>query len=107
MKHLGLTPLEAIRTATFEGARALKMEGEVGEIAEGKRADVIVVDGDPVQDIRVLGDRSRLRAVICRGEPVDLDVPWPTRKPVSGEKVGVWSSQPLTWEKANDLGAAG
>jgi imidazolonepropionase-like amidohydrolase len=106
VKHLGLTPLEAIRTATFEGARALKMEGEVGEIAEGKRADVIVVDGDPVQDIRVLGDRSRLRAVICRGESVDLDVPWPTRKPISGEKVGVWSAQPLTWDKANDLGAA-
>jgi imidazolonepropionase-like amidohydrolase len=104
VKHLGLTPLQAIRTATFEGARALKLEGEVGEIAVGKRADVIVVEGDPLQDIRVLGDRSRLRAVICRGERVDLDVPWPTRNPLPGEKVGVWSAQPLTWERANELG---
>jgi len=104
VKHLGLTPLEAIRTATSEGARALKMEGEIGVVAEGKRADVIVVDGDPLQDIRVLGDRSRLRAVVSKGQSVDLSQPWPTRSPLPAEKIGVWSQQPLTWDRANDLG---
>lgn len=107
VKHLGLTPLQAIRTATLEGARAMKMEGEVGEVAVGKRADLIVVEGDPVQDIRILGDRTRLRAVISRGQSVDLDVDWPTRSALPGEKVGVWSTQALTWQRANDLGDAG
>ncbi|MDH4017069.1 MAG: amidohydrolase family protein [Actinomycetota bacterium] len=104
VKHLGLTPHEAIRTATSEGARALKMDGEIGVVAEGKKADVIVVDGDPLQDIRVLGDRSRLRAVVSKGRSVDLSQPWPTRSPLPGEKIGVWSQQPLTWDRANDLG---
>ncbi len=104
VKHLGLTPHEAIRTATSEGAQALKMDGEVGVLAEGKKADVIVVDGDPLQDIRVLGDRSRLRAVVSKGRSVDLSQPWPTRSPLPGEKIGVWSQQPLTWDRANDLG---
>ncbi len=106
VKHLGLTPLEAIRTATSEGARALKMEGEIGVVADGMKADVIVVDGDPLQDIRILGDRSRLRAVISKGRAVDLTEPWPTRDPLPGEKIGVWSEQALTWQRANDLGAA-
>ena len=105
VKHLGLTPLEAIRTATSEGARALKMEGEIGVVAEGMKADVLVVEGDPLQDIRVLGDRSRLRAVVSKGRSVDLEEPWPTRSPLPGEKIGVWSQQPLTFERANDLDA--
>lgn len=103
VKHLGLTPHQAIRTATSEGARALKMSGEIGEIGVGKRADVLVVDGDPLQDVRVLGDRSRLRAVISQGRSVDLEQPWPTRDPLPGEKIGVWSAQALTWQIANDL----
>lgn len=104
VKHLGLTPGQAIRSATSEGARALRMEGEVGVVAAGKRADVIVVDGDPLQDIRVLGDRSRLRAVISRGRSVDLGQPWPERSALPGEKVGVWSQQPLTRARATDVG---
>ena len=98
---LGLSPLEAITCATRNGATALRMEdGTVGVVAEGAAADLIVVDGDPVTDVRVLGDRSRLRHVISRGRPVDLDRPWPERAMLPGEKVGLWSAEPLTWERA-------
>ncbi len=102
VESMGLTPLEAIRCATYEGAMALQMEeGTIGFIAAGAAADLLVVDGDPSLDVAVLGDRANLRHVISRGIPVDLDRPWPTRRPLPGEKVGQWAAEPLTWERAH------
>jgi len=101
VQHLGLTPLQAIRCATLEGARALRLEGEVGTVAAGQLADVIVVEGDPLADIRLLGDRRRLRHVLCRGRSVDLSRPWPERAPLSGERVSAYSTQILTWDLVN------
>jgi len=100
VKHLGLTPLQAISCATKENGRALRLDGKVGVLQEGMLADIIVVDGDPVQDVRVLNDRTRLRHVVSKGKQVDLNVPWPTRAPFYGEKVGVWTAVPLTQEVA-------
>ena len=62
---------------------------------------MIVIDGDPSVDVRVLGDRANLRHVISRGRPVDLTRPWPTRRPLPGEKVGQWAAEPLTWDLAH------
>jgi imidazolonepropionase-like amidohydrolase len=97
---LGLSPIEAITCATRNGAIAMRMEGELGTIEKGMKADVIVVDGDPVADIRVLNDRHRMAEVICRGERTDLSGPWPKHGPLRGEKVGNWSEQVLTTEIA-------
>ncbi|MFL5574777.1 MAG: amidohydrolase family protein [Gemmatimonadaceae bacterium] len=47
----GLTPLEAIRVATLNGARYLGRADSIGTIAAGKRADLVVVRGDPSRDI--------------------------------------------------------
>jgi len=102
VEAMGLTPLEAIRCATYNGARALRMnEGTVGVIAAGAAADVLVVRGDPSRDVTVLGDRSNLCHVVSRGRAVDLDRPWPERRPLPGEKVGQWAAELLTWEIAN------
>ena len=101
VEELGLTPLEAITCATHNGAWAMRMDGQIGRIATGFAADVLVVDGDPTTDITVLADRSNLSAVISRGRPVDLDQPWPSRGNVPGEKVGNWASQQLTWDLVN------
>ncbi len=99
---MGLTPLEAIRCATYNGATALRMEdGTIGVIAPNAAADVLVVDGDPSTDVTVLGDRSNLRHVISRGRLVELDRPWPTRRPLPGEKVGQWAADLLTWDIAH------
>lgn len=98
--ELGLTPLEAITCATKNNALAMRMDGELGVVAEGYRADVIVVDGDPAADVTVLQDRSRLRAVVSRGHAVDLDEPEPTRARLAGEKVGMWAGEILTYERA-------
>lgn len=99
---IGLSPLEAISCATRNGALALRRpEGSIGVVAAGAAADLVVVDGDPSIDVTILGDRSRLRHVFSRGRAVDLDRPWPERAPLPGEKVGVWSARPLTWELAH------
>ncbi|WP_376099586.1 amidohydrolase family protein [Roseomonas sp. CCTCC AB2023176] len=49
-----LSPLEIIRSATTVAARLLRMEGKIGVIAPGAWADMIVVDGDPLKDVRIL-----------------------------------------------------
>jgi len=98
--ELGLTPIEAITCATKNNAIAMRMEDELGVIAEGYRADVLVVDGDPGADVTVLQDRSSLRAVIARGEPVDLAAPMPERRAIPGEQVGMWAGEALTYERA-------
>ncbi len=48
----GLTPLQAIQTATITPARVLKRDNNYGSIKEGKAADVIIVDSDPLENIR-------------------------------------------------------
>ncbi len=99
---LGLSPLEAISCATRNGAIALRAPlDSIGVIAPEAAADVIVVDGDPARDVRLLQDRRRLRHVFSRGRAVDLDRPWPERQLLAGERVGQWSAQPLTWDLVN------
>lgn len=104
VEELGLSPVEAIACCTRNNAIAMRMQGELGEIAVGKRADVLVVAGDPSTDVTILQDRSNLRAVISRGVPVDLTQPWPDRRRIPGEKVGNWAAETLTYERA--VGAA-
>lgn len=97
---LGLTPLQAISCATKNNAIALRSEGEIGTIDVGCRADVIVVDGDPLADIRVLNDRNAMVAVISRGAQVELDRPWPVWENVAGWKPGAWAARSLTHDIA-------
>ena len=67
MVEAGLTPLEVLRSATFNGALALGMEGEVGVLASGRLADLVVLDADPLADI---GNSSRVRLVMKGGKLV-------------------------------------
>ena len=48
----GLTPHEALRCGTANGAKSLGMDRDIGTLEAGKLADVIVIDGNPLQDIR-------------------------------------------------------
>jgi imidazolonepropionase-like amidohydrolase len=66
----GLTPMEAIQAATGTAARALKREALIGALAPGRLADLLVVDGDPLADIRLLQDAERLTLVLKEGRPV-------------------------------------
>ena len=53
MAQGGMTPLEAIRTATLNPAITLGLDKQLGSISQGKLADIIVVDGDVTKDIRL------------------------------------------------------
>jgi len=52
----GMTNHEALRAATWMGARAIGLDGDLGSIREGKLADLIVIDGDPLQDLQLSQD---------------------------------------------------
>lgn len=52
----GLTPMEAIATATVNAARHVQMEADIGTIEAGKFADIVAVDGDPLENISELRD---------------------------------------------------
>jgi imidazolonepropionase-like amidohydrolase len=54
--QFGLTPMGAIQAATSRAAELLDMKGEIGVVAPGAFADVIAVSGDPLKDVKVLGN---------------------------------------------------
>ena len=64
----GLTPMEAIQSATLRAAQMQGVVDEVGTVSAGKFADLIVVDGDPLQQIEVL--QHRIERVIQNGRVV-------------------------------------
>lgn len=66
----GLSPLEAIQAATGNAARALKRETLVGALEPDRLADLLIVDGDPLADIRILQDARHLALVLKEGRPV-------------------------------------
>jgi imidazolonepropionase-like amidohydrolase len=68
MVEYGMTPLEAIRAATVNGAEALGQSGQVGALKPGAWADIVAVDGDPLADIGVLAD---VDAVVKNGDLVE------------------------------------
>ena len=67
VKQAGIAPLEVIRWATHHGAEAMGMPEDLGDVKVGKLADLLVVDGDPLQDIRCLQDRDNLEAILKGG----------------------------------------
>ena len=65
---VGMSPAEAIASATTGAARLLGLESEVGRIAPGLSADLIAVDGDPLEDVRRL---ERVGFVMVRGRVIE------------------------------------
>jgi imidazolonepropionase-like amidohydrolase len=53
--EFGMTPMQAIQSATVKAAELLGMSGQIGVIAEGARADLMAVNGDPLADVAALG----------------------------------------------------
>jgi len=64
----GMTPLEALRGATMHPARTLGMEREIGSLEPGKLADLVVLDANPLENIR---DTDKVRQVMLNGRLYD------------------------------------
>ena len=54
LREAGFHPLEVIRSATLSGAEALGMEDQIGTIAIGKQADIVLIDENPLENLKVL-----------------------------------------------------
>jgi imidazolonepropionase-like amidohydrolase len=68
----GIPAAEVLSLATLGAARVMGADRDAGSIAVGKRADLVLVDGDPTRDIATI---RRTDAVVCRGvvyEPAEL-----------------------------------
>ena len=57
LAEAGLSPMEAIQSATLRPAQMQGVDDRLGTVSVGKLADIIVVDGDPLQEIEVLQHR--------------------------------------------------
>ena len=68
VKYLGMTPMEAIVSCTRWGGQIMMKGKELGEIRDGWLADLLLVDGDPVSNIAILQDRSKLLAIMKDGQ---------------------------------------
>ena len=65
-----LSPMEAITCATLSNARIIRQAEHIGSVSEGKLADLIVVNGDPLSDPGIFDDPKRIVAVIKSGRIV-------------------------------------
>lgn len=81
VSYLGMSPLQAITCGTKNAAFTVDPQN-LGTLEAGKFADLLVIDGDPLRDIRILQDRRRFSAMLLNGELVDMTPPpemhrWP------------------------------
>jgi imidazolonepropionase-like amidohydrolase len=86
--EMGLTPMEAIQVATLKSAEMLRTDQRTGSLEEGKLADLVVFDGNPLDDIKQLRDKSRMKWVIKDGEVV-------IRRDQGGNVTHRWTSRPI------------
>lgn len=66
--ELGMTPTEALRSATVMPAKFLHLDDSTGTIEPGKFADLVILDGNPLDDIR---NTSKIYCVIANGKVYD------------------------------------
>ncbi|MDX1382761.1 MAG: amidohydrolase family protein, partial [Thermoanaerobaculia bacterium] len=88
----GLSPLEALRAATWVGAEIIGRQGDLGSLEPGKKADLVVLEGDPLADIR---NTDSVRWVVKNGEVFEgetLDQIWPQREPLP--ELWWWQAEP-------------
>ena len=72
MQDAGMTPMQVIVAATMNGAHVCNLENEIGTLQPGKIADVLVVEGNPLEDLTALAD---VRLVIHGGNVIRNEIP--------------------------------
>jgi imidazolonepropionase-like amidohydrolase len=68
VEKVGLTPREALTIGTLNCAKVMGLEEKLGTLKPGKFGDLIAVDGDPLENVRVLQDKDRVRLVLAGGK---------------------------------------
>jgi len=78
----GMSNMQALQAATGWAAECVGLDEDIGTLAPGKLADLIILDGDPLGDIGVLRDQSRLKLVMKGGEAFVDNLPSAVPQPV-------------------------
>jgi imidazolonepropionase-like amidohydrolase len=73
VREVGMTPMEAILANTSGNATMVNLAGEVGVVAPGKLADIVIWDSDPIADITVLQRPEEISAIIKDGRVIDRE----------------------------------
>lgn len=88
----GMTPMEALRAATLHGAEMIGYSRDLGSLEKGKLADLVILDDDPLRDIR---NTNSIRYVMKNGELFEgdtLDQIWPEKRPL--QALSWWDDEP-------------
>lgn len=64
----GFTEMQSLQCGTINGAKLMEMENDIGSITAGKYADIVMVKGNPLEDINVLGDGHNISFVMKSGK---------------------------------------
>ena len=83
---IGMSPMAAIKSATSRNAEAFGWTGDVGTLGPGARADVLIVEGDPIADIGILADPKRISTILFDGYEVDRAKPIAERRRMAHER---------------------
>jgi imidazolonepropionase-like amidohydrolase len=70
MVKFGMSPIETIQSATINTARLLKIDSILGSIEVGKMADIIAIDGNPIDDINTM---ENVVFIMKEGKVIDLN----------------------------------
>lgn len=94
VEYLGMSNMDAIVAATRNGGFAMGMPHKLGTLEQGKLADVLVIDGNPLDDITVLQQKPRIKVVMKDGKVVDTTTPLPQPRQYRWEKSQLfWTDQ--------------
>ena len=106
VRYLGFSPAQALQCATATSAQFLRDGDRLGALQPGRHADLVVVDGDPLQDVSLLLKRERLHAIYLAGEKVELK-----RRSYNPRKVSdfayTWWNDLYTQQRVEELGLGG
>jgi imidazolonepropionase-like amidohydrolase len=101
--HLGFTPLEAVTCATGGNAKNLGLGDVTGTLQTGRAADLLLVDGDPLKDVRILQDRARFRIIMKDGAVVDAETSTSEPRRWAHEYIHKLSSSPMTYDAVHGV----
>ena len=87
VRHYGFSEAGTLQCATLTGARAMDMADELGQIREGFLADMLLVDGNPLDDITIMQDKERFLMIMKDGE---IHQPAVMKRAEPGAPAGNW-----------------
>jgi len=68
MVNSGMSPFDALQAATIKGAELLDLSETLGSIEAGKLADIVIVEGNPIENIKIFQDKELMPFIIKDGE---------------------------------------